>query len=261
MSKIPLVLVLVSSILLNACSESRADTGRTAAGRAGSDSVARRHPMLYIIGVDVSDSFQTPERVEQARSLVDGVIQHMTYGDAVAIVETFRTGTDSVGSWTDSIPRERHSGAPSRNEQHHLDQFRARARTIAGSFVHPAKPATSTDILALVQRASDYRRAAQMHGRNTTLVVVSDMMNYSAQLKMTTASSIPTETWVESQKAQGLVPELPGVCVAVSGADVSSARGITVRTFWEHYFKATGADLTPDRYRKLMLDADQVSCS
>jgi hypothetical protein len=219
------------------------------------------HPTLYIIGVDVSDSFQTPERVDQARSLVDGVIQNMTYGDAIAIVETFRSGSDSVGSWTDSIPAARHPGSPSVNERRHLDQFKDVAKTIAASFIRPRKPAISTDILALVQRASDYAKVAQLRGRPTTLVIVSDMMNYSNELKMTNIASIPTEAWVTSRKAQGLIPELPGMCVGVSGADVSSTRGIAVRNFWQNYFKATGANFSQDRYRTLMLDAKQVSCS
>lgn len=260
MSGMSFLLAIVSSALVGACSTSGAAPAPTQATHAVAASDASVRPTLYIIGLDVSNSFQTPARIEEARSLVDGVIQHMTYGDAIAIVETFRSGSDSVGSWTDSIPREHHQGSPSTNEQHRLAQFKARASTIAAGFVHPPKPATSTDVLALVQRASDYVKAAQLRGRNTTLLVVSDMMNYSAELKMTSVSSIPTESWVASRKAQGLVPELPGVCIAVSGAGVSSTRGIAVRKFWQNYFKATGANFSSDRYRTLMLDADQILC-
>jgi len=261
MTRSSYLLALVGSLAIGACSTSRADTTHPDAD-PGSVATASPHaPMLYVIGVDVSDSFQTSERVEQARSLIEGVIQRMSYGDAIAVVETFRSGSDSVGSWTDSIPREHRPGAPTRNEQHRLAQFKQRAVTLAGGFVHPPKAASSTDILALVQRASDYAKAAQLHGRSTTLLVVSDMMNYTNDLRMTGAASIPAESWVSKQKAQGLVPELPGVCVAVSGADVSTPRGIAVRNFWQSYFKAAGANFSPERYRKLMLDPDEVSCS
>lgn len=253
-------LALIGSIAIGACSTSRADTTTPDAERAAASAGAHHVPIQYVIGVDVSDSFQTPARIEQARSLVEGVIQRMSYGDAIAIVETFRSGSDSVGSWTDSIPRERRPGAPTGSEQHRLAQFKQRAVTIAGSFVHPPRPASSTDILALVQRASDYARAAQLHGRSTTLLVVSDMMNYTGELRMTSAGSVPAEAWISSRKAQGLIPALPGVCVAVSGADVSSQRGIAVRNFWQGYFKAAGANFSPDRYRKLMLDAGEASC-
>jgi hypothetical protein len=261
MSKSSYILALVSSVLLSACSTSRADTTHNEDEGVSVPPAAGEQPTQYIIGIDVSDSFQTPARIDEARGIVEGVIKHMTYGDAIAIVETFRSGTDSVGSWTDSIPREHHLGSPTGSERHRLAQFKLRASTIAGGFVHPPKPATSTDILALVQRASDYATAAKLHGRKTTLLVVSDMMNYSDGLRMTNAGSIPGAAWVAKQKAAGLVPALPGVCVAVSGADVSSARGVAVRNFWQSYFGAAGANFSPDRYRKLMLDAGQVSCS
>lgn len=260
MSKLIPLVAASTGLLVFACSTPNGHSGPTSSSGAPAVTVTAGVPTLYIVGVDVSDSFQTETRIEEARHLVEGLIGRMNYGDAIAIVETFRSGTDSVGSWTDSIPPLRRPNSPSTNERHRLAQFKVRASTIAASFVHPPRPATSTDILALVQRASDYAKAAQLHGQKTTLLVVSDMMNYTPELRMTGLSSIPDENWVAARKAKGLIPNLQGVCVSVSGADVSSVRGIAVRNFWQSYFNATGANFSPERYRTLMIDPDQVAC-
>jgi hypothetical protein len=190
---------------------------------------------------------------------VDGVINQMNYGDVLTMVETFKSGTNAVGAWSDTAP-ELHFASPTAYEKTQLAHFRSKARAIAGGFVYPKTAANSTDLLATVQRASDYAAPALLHKDRVNLLLVSDMMNYSNELKMTGLASIPDSAWVARRKTDGLVPDLPGVCVSVAGADVSNHTGIAVRTFWQRYFAAAGASLDRARYLTLMASPSQVLC-
>lgn len=131
---------------------------------------------------------------------------------------------------------------------------------MAGGFFQPppGQPVMTTDLLAMLQRAADYAHGAG--GRRTTLLLVSDMLNATAELNMERAGGVPDPAWIAQRQADGRVPDLRGVCVVVAGADVSSARGVAVRDFWRAYFEAAGADFDADRYRTLIADPGAVGC-
>ncbi|GLC27757.1 hypothetical protein [Roseisolibacter agri] len=250
---------LVAALTGSACSTSRAESDVGAPDTTTSTASAVRPSRLYIVGVDVSGSL-TPTRRQEGRDLVNSLVGQLTFGDRLTIVETYRSRSDSAGQWTDDAPMARNANAPSGNEKRRLAQFQQRARMMAEGFFEPdpARPVLSTDILALLQRASDYAHSAR--DRRTTLLLVSDMLNATHTLNMEKAGGIPDAGWVADAKSQGRLPDLKGVCVVVAGADVSSPRGIAAREFWRRYLTASGAEFDPARYRTLIADAADVGC-
>lgn len=215
--------------------------------------VARR----YIVGVDVSSS-QTPTRREEARALVNDLVGRLSFGDELAIVETYRAGSDSAGQWVTRAPPARRPNAPNANDRKQLARFRERTRNLADGFFtpDPAHPVNTTDLLGMLQRVSDYAR----EGRPTTLLIVSDMLNSTPELNMERGRGVPEARWIATRKAQNRLPGLGGVCVFVSGADVASERGVRVREFWGQYFEAAGASLAAANYRTLIADAATLRC-
>ena len=89
--------------------------------------------------------------------------------------------------------------------------------------------------------------------RKKILVVFSDMIedsdNYSFQDLDLTSDKI-----AEIIKAQGILPDLKGVKVYVSGATASTTGGLktnkitSIKAFWLAYFSACGASLAPSNY-------------
>lgn len=224
----------------------------------GPPSAAATAARRYIVGVDVSSS-QSPTRREEARTLVNGLIDQLSYGDELTLVETYRARSDAAGQWTTNAPAARNPVAPTSNDKRHLAQFRERVRTTAGAFFapDPAHPVSSTDLLAMLGRAGDYARGGT---RPTTLLVVSDMLNSTPELNMERPGGIPNARWIAARKAEGTLPDLRGVCVVVAGADVASKRGAQVREFWRQFFTAAGASFDVARYRTMIADAADVGC-
>ena len=65
---------------------------------------------------------------------------------------------------------------------------------------------------------------------------------------------------IEAERSGGRLPHLKGVKVWVAGATAQPKEGVhpdnifAIQNFWLQYFKATGADLTKDRYAATLLN-------
>ena len=121
-----------------------------------------------------------------------------------------------------------------------------------------AKEIQSTDIFGTLARAADYAKATRNGG--TTLLMLSDMINETSDVRMTSRQDIPGRTWIRELAAAKRIPQLRGVCVVVAGADVSSARGAAIREFWNKYFEAAGTSVSSDNYRNMISDPSEVAC-
>ena len=86
----------------------------------------------------------------------------------------------------------------------------------------------------------------EARGRQVDLVVLSDMIQDTADMTFTRVQGIPTEDWIATHDAKGRMPMLERVCVTVVGADSSTQAGVTRRMFWQSYFAAAGAELSTD---------------
>src|SRR4029079_10574714 len=176
------------------------------------------------------------------KQLLNALIDKLELGDRLTLVEMYQGGKEPARQWSDSTHAPRQAGKIGPSEQRRLEDFKNIARIQARVLFDwtRAKHIQTTDIFGTLVRAADYARPARDMSR--TLLLLSDMINETPDVTMTSQGSIPADTWIKHLAAQRRIPQLPGVCVVVSGADVSSARGAAIRDFWEKYFAAAGAE-------------------
>jgi hypothetical protein len=86
------------------------------------------------------------------------------------------------------------------------------------------------------------------------------MLQSTNEVNMERAGGVPSDSWIESRKADGRLPDLANVCVFVVGADPSSRQGAKVRGFWQKYFVAAGAQFPSGSYRNMVGDVGEIHC-
>jgi hypothetical protein len=223
----------------------------------GGESAYQGHS--YIVGIDISGS-RTRTELDESRHLLDGLIDRLQAGDHLTLIEVYQGGREPARQWTDSIRSPRNPHQLTASEQRRLDDFKqiARMQTAILFDSARAKEIHATDIFGTLSRASDYAKASRKKG--TTLLLLSDMMNETPDVTMTSRQEIPGDAWIRRLAAEKRIPQLRGVCVVVAGADVSSARGAAIREFWEKYFEAAGTRIAADNYRNMISDPSEVGC-
>src|SRR5207244_13054032 len=130
---------------------------------------------------------------------------------------------------SDLIRAPMNSGSLTGSDRRRLDDFKAIARIQTSILFDSvrAKEIQSTDIFGTLARAADYAKASR--NRPTTLLLLSDMINETPDVTMTDPHEIPGDSWIRHLAAGKRIPQLRGVCVVVAGADVSTARGASIR--------------------------------
>jgi hypothetical protein len=237
-----LVVALIAGLSAASCS-----------AHAGSDAGSR--PLVMVL-FDVSKSTRDPVVRERYLSSFERVV------DAVAAEHG-----SVVGDVIDENPLA-HSTFPIDATFVACDPFRdnklecdartkqLRDQVIAGaeSILDTLPTRSGTDIhdgLSLAERVFASYPAASPR----SLVVLSDMVEHSSGLDMgRTFDASAVGERLDALTADGSVPNLGGVAVYVVGAGVVSstelpaARILAIQDFWEAFFRASGADLSPDRY-------------
>ena len=225
---------------------------------AGSDLAKQGHS--YIVGIDISGS-RTRTDMQESRNLLNGLIDRLQAGDHLTLIEVYQGGRMPARQWSDSVRSPREPGKLTATERRRLEDFKDIARMQTSILFDSVrtKEIQSTDIFGTLTRAADYAKASR--NRGTTLLLLSDMMNETPQVMMTSRQDIPGDGWIRHLAAAKRIPQLSGVCVVVAGADVSSARGAAIREFWDKYFEAAGTHVSPDNYRNMISDPSEVGCS
>ena len=243
-----MTLALVAASLLTGCDAA-----------VGGESPTAAH--FYIVGIDISGS-RTRSELDESKKLLDGVIDRLQAGDHLTLIEVYQGGREPARQWSDSIRAPKKSGQLTASEKRRLDDFKGIARMQTSILFDSvrARAIQSTDIFGTLSRAADYARASRNRG-TTTLLLLSDMMNETPDVTMTSRQEIPGNTWIRRRADANRIPRLGGVCVVVVGADVSSARGAAIRSFWDRYFEAAGTRVAPDNYRNMISDPAEVACS
>ncbi|MDP9279457.1 MAG: hypothetical protein M3P00_08550 [Gemmatimonadota bacterium] len=224
----------------------------------GSESPSVGHS--YIVGVDISGS-RTKTELEESKKLLDGLIDRLNAGDHLTLIEVYQGGREPARQWSDSIRTPRNPKQLTGSDRRRLDDFRAIARMQTSILFDSvrAKQIQATDIFGTLTRAADYAKASR--NSPTTLLLLSDMINETPEVRMTSFQEIPGRTWIRERVDSRRIPSLSGVCVVVAGADVSSARGAAIRDFWNKYFEAAGTVVSSDNYRNMISDPSEVKCN
>ena len=214
----------------------------------------------YIVGVDISGS-RTKTELDESKKLLDGLIDRLQAGDHLTLIEVYQGGREPARQWSDSIRTPRNPKQLSGSERRRLEDFRDIARMQTSILFDSvrAKQIQATDIFGTLTRAADYAKASR--NRPTTLLLLSDMINETPDVRMTSMQEIPGRTWIRERVDSRRIPSLSGVCVVVAGADVSSARGAAIRDFWDKYFEAAGTSVSPDNYRNMISDPAEINCN
>jgi hypothetical protein len=213
----------------------------------------------YIVGIDISGS-RTKTELDESKKLLDGLIDRLKPGDHLTLIEVYQGGREPAKQWTDSIRSPRDPKQLTASDERRVEDFKdiARMQTSILFDSARAKEIHNTDIFGTLSRAADYAKASR--NRGTTLLLLSDMVNETHDVTMTSAQDIPGDGWIRHLATARRIPQLRGVCVVVAGADVSSARGAAIRDFWSKYFEAAGTRVSPDNYRNMISDPSEVSC-
>jgi hypothetical protein len=229
-------------------------------GCGGGDPVNVRPPRQTVVAVDLSGS-QTPRSLQDSREFVDKLIDDLSYGDQLVLMEMSRSGVrGEMKRLVDSVPALVDSTFISAADVDKLEGTRQAMHslvpllfdsTLVGKIAH-------TDIFATLHTASEYVRDGG--GRPATLVLLSDMLQSANGIEMGRLRRMPGPQWVAQQKSRGTLPDLAGVCVVVVGADDTTQEGVAVKRFWVEYMTAAGADLRDSNYRLLATQSAGVGC-
>ena len=240
------LVVLGSALIVSGCDDA-----------VGGESAYPGHS--YIVGVDISGS-RTKTELDESKQLLDALINRLKAGDRLTLIEVYQGGREPARQWSDSIRTPRKPGELTGSERRRQDDFRNIARMQSSILFDSvrAREIQSTDIFGTLTRAADYAKASR--NRGTTLLLLSDMINETPDVRMTSRQDIPGDGWIRHLASAKRIPQLRGVCVVVAGADVSSARGAAIRDFWNKYFQAAGTSVSPDNYRNMISDPSEVGC-
>lgn len=226
---------------------------------SGRDAAAvRAEPRQIIVALDLSGS-QSDGRRAEARRALDAVIDGLQYGDRLVLLQVHQRAAaeDDAVRWEETVPAPAAARQPTSLDRERLEAVRQAARSVARTIFdnESAGRLPTTDLFATLHIAGEYIRDA---AQPTSLVLLSDMLQSAHGIEMSHA--VPGDAWIERQRAAGLLPRLDGACVAVVGADATSANGVAVRRFWNGYFEAAGAALTDRNYRLIATNAGGVAC-
>jgi hypothetical protein len=212
------------------------------------------------VGVDISGS-RSKTDLEESKKLLDALIDQLQAGDRLTLIEVYQGGREPARQWSDSIRTPRNPGQLTGSDRRRVEDFRDIARMQTSILFDSArtKEIHATDIFGTLTRAADYAKASR--NRPTTLLLLSDMINETPAVRMTSRQDIPDDDWIKRRAAAKRLPQLRGVCVVVAGADVSSARGAAIRDFWDKYFEAAGTHVSQDNYRNMISDPSEVNCN
>ena len=242
-----LMMVIVFALAITGCDSA-----------VGSESTNPGHS--YIVGIDISGS-RTRSELDESKQLLNGLIEKLEPGDKLTLIEVYQGGREPARQWSDSIRTPRNPKQLTGSDRRRLDDFRNIARMQTSILFDSvrAKQIQATDIFGTLTRAADYAKASR--NRPTTLLLLSDMINETPDVRMTSMQEIPGRTWIRERVDAKRIPQLRGVCVVVAGADVSSARGAAIRDFWDKYFAAAGTTVSSDNYRNMISDPSEVNCN
>ena len=169
----------------------------------GSVSPSQGH--FYIVGIDISGS-RTKTDLDESKKLLDGLIDRLQPGDHLTLIEVYQGGRVPARQWSDSIRAPRKAGGLTGSERRRLEDFKDIARMQTSILFDSVrtKEIQSTDIFGTLTRAADYAKASR--NRGTTLLLLSDMMNETPDVRMTSLQGIPGNGWIRHLKAENGYP-------------------------------------------------------
>src|SRR5213083_2657862 len=229
-----------------------------------SSSNARASGTEIIIFVDFSASIHGQDRTLYEQAIENQIVPSLLAGDRLLIasitdktltefhpiVDTTLPPNPEFNGWMNNVLKYKQQEREIRTQ---ATQLKETIRTqVAAAFTrHYSSPYTDIFSSLLIAQKLFHNEA-----RRKVLVLMSDMIEDTPEYNFEKIAWSPSamERLLAELGTKALVPELPGVCVYVSGASAKSAAlAENIARFWEAYFRRTGADMHPSRYAHVLL--------
>jgi hypothetical protein len=217
-----------------------------------------------VIFVDFSESIGGADRAGFRREIEKQVLPWLQPGDSIMIapitdktltefrpmVEAELPARPQFNGWVNNVMK--HNKA-SKETDAQIVQVKETIRAQTAEALTRKYHSRYTDIFSSVLLAEKIFSAEQ---RRKVLILMSDMLEdyppYSFDRITWTQGT--TQKLLAELSTKRMIPNLTGVCVYVSGVSAPSAElARMVGGFWEAYFRAAKADLSPSRYAHVLL--------
>jgi hypothetical protein len=216
-------------------------------------------PREVMLAIDLSGSRSVAD-LKVDRELVEQAVEQLRPADKVVLLTVDGRTRERGNGWSFVVPPLKVDGHVSQIEEQNIADVKTDIRKQVDDLFKGGLDAKKpeTNIFGTLFTVADFRHESD--GRQTTLILFSDMLEDSGRVHFDRRGGIPKSNWVEEQRAAGRLPRLAGVCVTVVGADVSTEAGLQIRNWWATYFETAGAEFSADRYRQTATEMSTLFC-
>lgn len=251
--------VLLTALVLT--SGSGACTGGAAADGDPQAAASARPAKQVIFVYDRSTSIPD-HTLTLATRLTNQRLDEMDHGDRVAAMQLLQLSlAEPPRRWSQQVPDWELAGQELMRDSVSRVRFLRDAKILLSQLSDTAgrQSIDGTDILSTLHDVGEELRAYRDH--ETVLYLFSDMLQSNRTIDMEGLRQMPPADWVAKADAQGMLPDLTGLCVMVVGARVDTEIAQRVKAFWDEYFQTTGATLLDRNYtlRPVRLPTDPCS--
>ena len=215
---------------------------------------------LSIFVFDRSTSIEDYQ-LDLARDLANRKISDLRHGDHIAAFQVLQLSlAEPPQRWSQPVPEKEFADMELARDSVTLARFLQDARDYLRPFSEPEERQniTGTDLLSTLHDVGEEVRAHPHHA--AIIYLFSDMLQSNRMIDMEGLRRMPRGGWAKAAKANGMLPDLRGVCVVVVGARVDTEAAQQVKRFWIEYFAATGATLREENYTHRPVDLPRDPC-
>jgi hypothetical protein len=217
-----------------------------------------------VVFVDFSASTTTEDRTLYQQAVTDQILHSLSAGDRLLIapindktltafhplVEATFPPKPEFNGWMDNVLRYNKQANEVDDQVAHL---KATVRTQVDAMFAKRYTSQYTDVFSSLLIA---KQLFHNQPRHKVLVLLSDMIEDYPPYRFERIAWSPdtNEKLLSELEKKGLIPDLSGVCIYVSGISAESADVAQhIGSFWQAYFQRTKADMDPSRYAHVLL--------
>ncbi len=196
--------------------------GNAAGGEGDGGVLPGSTPQLVVFVYDRSTSI-SHHQLELARQLTNARIRKLDHGDRLAAHQLLQLSLEEPAQrWSETVPQRQFTDEAMMRDSVTRARFLQDAQDYLIAFTDTTgrEDINGTDILSTFHDVAADLAAAP--GRKATLYMFSDMLQSNRVIDMEELHRMPPEGWVESEKANGTLPGLSGLCVYIVGARVDT---------------------------------------
>ncbi|MEC4668520.1 MAG: hypothetical protein VST65_03180 [Nitrospirota bacterium] len=217
-----------------------------------------------VVFVDFSQSIDRADRALFEQDFTDRIIPSLSPGDRILIapindktltdfhplLEETLPPTPEFNGWLDNVLK---YNRQVRDTDAQVVKLRESIQQKVAGIFAARYTSQQTDILSSLLIAE---KLFHNEPRHKVLILMSDMIVDYPPYRFERIDWGPStnQEILSEIEEKGLIPNLSGVCLFVSGASARSAQlAENIGQFWQEYFRRTKADMNPSRYAHVLL--------